>query len=73
MATPTGFEPAISTVTGWHVKPLHHGADLPYVTQCTTSSILILWRSMEAVNILWCLLTQTPYNARSHVKEITDA
>ena len=21
-----GFEPTISTVTGWHVKPLHHGA-----------------------------------------------
>ena len=20
----TGFEPAISTLTGWHVKPLHH-------------------------------------------------
>ena len=27
MATPTGFEPAISTVTGWHVSPLHHGAN----------------------------------------------
>ena len=26
MATPRGFEPLISTVTGWHVKPLHHGA-----------------------------------------------
>ena len=26
MATPAGFEPAISTVTGWHVRPLHHGA-----------------------------------------------
>ena len=24
--TPRGFEPLISTVTGWHVKPLHHGA-----------------------------------------------
>ena len=21
-----GFEPTISTVTGWHVRPLHHGA-----------------------------------------------
>ena len=21
-----GFEPTISTVTGWHVSPLHHGA-----------------------------------------------
>jgi hypothetical protein len=26
MATPMGFEPTISTVTGWHVRPLHHGA-----------------------------------------------
>ena len=26
MATPGGFEPPISTVTGWHVSPLHHGA-----------------------------------------------
>ena len=68
MATPTGFEPAISTVTGWHVKPLHHGADLPNVTQCTTYSILILWWPVEAVNILWCLSMQTPYNARSHLK-----
>ncbi len=28
LATPAGFEPAISTVTGWHVRPLHHGAVL---------------------------------------------
>ena len=26
MADPTGFEPAISSVTGWHVWPLHHGS-----------------------------------------------
>lgn len=26
MATPIGFEPTISTLTGWHVRPLHHGA-----------------------------------------------
>ena len=26
LATPRGFEPPISTVTGWHVSPLHHGA-----------------------------------------------
>ncbi len=26
LATPTGFEPAISALTGLHVKPLHHGA-----------------------------------------------
>lgn len=24
MAGPTGFEPAISSVTGRHVRPLHH-------------------------------------------------
>ncbi len=28
VATPGGFEPPISTVTGWHVCPLHHGAIL---------------------------------------------
>ena len=28
LATPRGFEPLISTVTGWHVSPLHHGAIL---------------------------------------------
>ena len=28
LATPIGFEPTISTVTGWHVRPLHHGAIL---------------------------------------------
>ena len=50
LATPTGFEPAISTVTGWHVKPLHHGADLPDATQRATVSVLILWRPIEAVN-----------------------
>src|SRR5687768_5983071 len=27
MATPSGFEPPISTLTGWHVRPLHHGAN----------------------------------------------
>ncbi len=26
MATPIGFEPTISTVTGWRARPLHHGA-----------------------------------------------
>ena len=26
LATPTGFEPAISALTGQCVKPLHHGA-----------------------------------------------
>ena len=26
LATPIGFEPTISTVTGWRAGPLHHGA-----------------------------------------------
>ena len=26
LATPSGFEPPISTLTGWRVRPLHHGA-----------------------------------------------
>src|SRR5579875_318109 len=26
LAEPTGFEPAISCVTGRHVRPLHHGS-----------------------------------------------
>ncbi len=31
VAGPTGFEPAISSVTGWHVWPLHHGpAGVPW-------------------------------------------
>src|ERR687886_1457082 len=30
LATPMGFEPTISTVTGWHVRPLHHGAALTW-------------------------------------------
>ena len=29
MATPNGFEPSISTVTGWRVRPLHYGAVTP--------------------------------------------
>ncbi len=28
MAEPTGFEPAVSCVTGRHVRPLHHGSTL---------------------------------------------
>src|SRR5579884_4321717 len=24
-AGPRGFEPPVSSVTGWHVRPLHHG------------------------------------------------
>ncbi len=26
LATPRGFEPPISSVTSWYVRPLHHGA-----------------------------------------------
>ncbi len=33
VATPGGFEPPISTVTGWHVRPLHHGASKEQVYQ----------------------------------------
>lgn len=28
LAAPTGFEPALSTLTGSHARPLHHGAAL---------------------------------------------
>jgi hypothetical protein len=40
VATPRGFEPLISTVTGWHVRPLHHGADYPLTgpPACHTTS-----------------------------------
>jgi threonine aldolase len=34
LADPTGFEPAISSVTGWHVWPLHHGSERP--RQCSS-------------------------------------
>ena len=29
LAVPTGFEPAISALTGPHVWPLHHGTSFP--------------------------------------------
>jgi hypothetical protein len=28
LAVPTGFEPAISSLTGTYARPLHHGTDL---------------------------------------------
>lgn len=28
LATLMGFEPTVSTVTGWHVRPLHHRAEV---------------------------------------------
>ena len=31
VATPSGFEPPISTLTGWRVRPLHHGAVRPSI------------------------------------------
>jgi hypothetical protein len=31
LATPSGFEPPISSVTGRHVRPLHHGAAAPTI------------------------------------------
>ena len=34
---PTGFEPAISSVTGWHVGPLHHGSVA--AVQCSTPAL----------------------------------
>ena len=41
LATPGGFEPPISTVTGWHVRPLHHGA--VSVVKCSRVSGGILY------------------------------
>jgi hypothetical protein len=38
MAGPTGFEPAISSVTGWHVGPLHHGPAAVTVAEHSTGS-----------------------------------
>ena len=38
MAGPTGFEPAISSVTGWHVGPLHHGPAGATVTEYSKRS-----------------------------------
>src|SRR3990172_805924 len=31
MATPSGFDPPISTLTGWHVRPLPPGAPYPLI------------------------------------------
>ena len=36
VAGPTGFEPAISSVTGWHVGPLHHGPAVVTVAEHST-------------------------------------
>ena len=40
LAVPTGFEPAISALTGLHVRPLHHGTKRKrvYHTNLNTSS-----------------------------------
>ena len=38
LAGPTGFEPAISSVTGWHVWPLHHGPAGVTVAEDSTGS-----------------------------------
>ncbi len=39
MATPSGFEPPISTLTGWRVRPLHHGAvGLAYADWANTAT-----------------------------------
>jgi hypothetical protein len=39
LATPGGFEPPISTVTGWHVRPLHHGAARIYITKPSLAKV----------------------------------
>ena len=46
LATPTGFEPAISALTGQCVKPLHHGA-------ASHLSVIPDWNSN-----LWCMVGQ---------------
>ena len=38
VAGPTGFEPAISSVTGWHVGPLHHGPAAVTVAEHSTGT-----------------------------------
>ncbi len=43
LATPGGFEPPISTVTGWHVSPLHHGATLAHQAY-EVSSLCAIWQ-----------------------------
>ncbi len=42
LATPRGFEPLISTVTGWHVRPLHHGAVVLVTLQVVLELMLSL-------------------------------
>jgi hypothetical protein len=48
MATPMGFEPTISTVTGWHVNRYTTG---PSVRPAHTGHLPILFVAQEAVNI----------------------
>ena len=59
LATPKGFEPSISTVTGWHVRPLHHGAARDVEPAATRTrdrrASLILALRLAAVNESICL------------------
>ena len=45
-ADPTGFEPAISALTGPHVWPLHHGSAADY-------SLLHIQSSVKRIGIPW--------------------
>ncbi len=55
LADPTGFEPAISSVTGWHVRPLHHGS-------CGIGTVAESGRTRRASGASLCSL----HHARPH-------
>ena|SRR5688500_3212987 len=56
MATPSGFEPPISTVTGWRARPLHHGAaghqSWQQALRGSTRAGLLAFRAIEARDTL---------------------
>src|SRR5215207_2313452 len=67
-----GFEPTISTVTVWHVRPLHHGAEqqrhalgapLPFIVWSAAATCQRNWTALVLSGILVeVALTGRPYD-----------
>jgi hypothetical protein len=54
MAELTGFEPAISCVTGRHVRPLHHSSRFILVSHCSTTDVTSLGSSIDVESqLIW--------------------
>ena len=59
MAGPTGFEPAISSVTGRHVRPLHHEPLLWDGNFAKPSLFKIQMSGMLTASVFLCNRTET--------------